>query len=116
MAMMASGIVNSLRMFLNYSWFLNDINEKKRYLRKTKETNVKNADYTLSLSQRAAYLFFKNMLADSISLLSSVRRKSLQTLQDFGKSTSFRYKVVSIHKVDAMQIEVVSRHNQSRLI
>ena len=114
MAMMASGIVNSLCMFLNYSWFLNDINEKKRYLWKTKETKVKNPDYTLSL--RAAYLFFKNMLADSISLLSSVRLKSQQTLQDFGKSTSFRYKVVSIDKVDAMQIEVVSRHHQSRLI
>ena len=55
------------------------------------------------------------MMASGI-VNSSVRLKSQQTLQDFGKSTSFRYKVVSIDEVDAMQIEVVSRHHQSRLI
>ena len=34
--MMASGIVNSLCMFLNYSWFLNDINEKRKIFMKDK--------------------------------------------------------------------------------
>ena len=47
---------------------------------------VKNPDYTLSL--RTAYLFLRNILADDISLLSSVRWKSQQTIQDFGKSSS----------------------------
>ena len=41
MAMMASGIVNSLCMFLNYSWFLNDINEKKDIYERQKKRKLK---------------------------------------------------------------------------
>ena len=46
----------------------------------------KNPDYKLSL--RTGYLFLRNILVDSIKLLSSVRWKSVQAMQDFGKSSN----------------------------
>lgn len=60
-------------VYLNYSWFLNDM-------------KFKNPDYKLSL--RTGYLFLRNILVDSIRLLSSVRWKSVQAMQDFGKSSN----------------------------